>query len=225
MRAIQVTRLDGPAAVAVVEVPEPAASPTAVVIDVAAAGITFPDTLLTRGQYQYRPEPPFTLGCEVAGTVREAPEGSGVRPGDRVAAFSAFGGFADVVAVEPAQVFALPDAVGFAAGAALPMNYLTMQFALARRARLAEGETVLVHGAAGGIGTAAVQLAKAMGATTIGVASSAAKREFVAGLGADHVIDVADFSAPPSPTSPTAAESTSSLIRWAATGSPTRCAA
>jgi NADPH2:quinone reductase len=195
MRAAQITRLDGPAAVKVAEVAEPQAQPGMVVIDVHAAGVTYPDVLLSRGEYQISPELPFVPGSEVAGVVRAAPEGGAVRPGDRVAAFPGFGGFAEVVGVMPQAVFPLPDRVSFAAGAALPMNYLTVHFALARRAGLRPGETVLVHGAAGGIGTAAVQLARAMHARVIAVTSSEGKAATAKAAGAHDVVDAADFRA------------------------------
>lgn len=187
MRAARVTRLDGPAAIEVSDVPEPTGDGN-VLIDVAAAGVTFPDTLLTRGQYQIRPEPPFILGCEVSGVVRAAPPGSGFAAGDRVAAFPGFGGFAETVAAPPSAVFPLPAAVSFEAGAALPMNYLTVHFGLVRRGGLHPGETVLVHGAAGGIGTAAIQLAKAYGATVIAVTSTVDKAEVARAAGADDAV-------------------------------------
>ncbi len=136
MRAAQVTRLDGPESVEVVDVPDPeegGGSGRRVVLDVAAAGICFPDVLLTRGQYQMKPDPPFVPGSEVAGVVRSAPAGSGFAPGDRVAAFPVLGGFAEAVAVDPAMVFPLPDATTWSQGAALPMNYLTCEFALRER--------------------------------------------------------------------------------------------
>jgi NADPH2:quinone reductase len=188
MRAVQVVRLDGPSAVEVVDVPEPTPGDGQVLIEVHAAGVTYPEVLLSRGRYQLKPEPPFTPGSEVAGVVLSAPEGAGVRAGDRVAAFPGFGGFAEQVAVEPGNVFPLPDGVSFEAGAALPMNYLTMHFALVRRGRLRAGETVLVHGAAGGIGTAAIQLAKALGARVIGVVSSDTKADAARAAGADDVV-------------------------------------
>ncbi len=106
------------------------------------------------------PTCPFQLGVDFAGRVRSAPEGSGHAAGDRVACVLPYGGGADVVALHPESVFALPDNVSFEAGAALPMNYLTAEFALGTRAGLREGETVLVNGASGGVGTAAVQVAK-----------------------------------------------------------------
>lgn len=196
MRAAQVTRLDGPEAVEVVDVPDPEAGDGPghrVVVDVAAAGVCFPDVLLTRGEYQLRPDLPFVPGSEVAGVVRSAPAGSGFTAGDRVAAFPVFGGFAEAVAVDPAMVFPLPDDTTWDRAAALPMNYLTCDFALRERARLVEGETVLVHGAAGGVGTAAVQLAAARGARVLAVVSSDAKAEVARAAGADEVVPAEGF--------------------------------
>lgn len=188
MRAIQITSLGGPDAVELVDVPEPVA-PHLVKIEVKAAGVSFPDLLHTRGLYQIRPELPFTPGIEVAGVVVTAPEGSGFAPGDRVAALTQVGGFAEQVLADPDDVFALPDEVGFEAGAALPLNYLTAYFALVERGRLAEGEIVLVHGAAGGIGTAAIQMAKAFGAgEVIAVVSTEAKAGAARAAGADRVV-------------------------------------
>ena len=196
MRAAQVTRLDGPTSVEVADVPDPAESAdaaTTVVVDVAAAGICFPDVLLTRGEYQMKPDPPFVPGSEVAGRVRTAPAGSGFAPGDRVAAFPVLGGFAEAVAVRADHVFPLPDDTPWSVGAALPMNYLTCHFALRERGRLREGETVLVHGAAGGVGSAAVQLAKAWGARVIAVTSTDAKADVARGAGADDVVGTDGF--------------------------------
>ncbi|MEJ2866470.1 NADPH:quinone oxidoreductase family protein [Actinomycetospora sp. OC33-EN08] len=187
MRAVRVTTHDGPSALTVEDVPEPEPGEGEVLIDVAAAGVNFPDLLLTQDKYQYKPELPFTLGGEPAGTVRWAPEGSGFTTGQRVAAASTVGAFAEVVAVRTDGVFPLPDSVPFAAGACLPMNYLTMSFGLVARGGLQSGETVLVHGAAGGIGTASVQLAVALGARVIAVTSTPEKAEFVRSLGVETV--------------------------------------
>jgi NADPH2:quinone reductase len=194
MRAAQVTRLDGPAAIEVVDLPEPDGAGK-VVIEVAAAGICFPDVLLTRGQYQVTPDLPFVPGSEVAGRVRSAPSGSGFEEGDRVAAFPFLGGFAEVVAADAPSVFPLPERVTYEQGAALPMNYLTCHFALRERGRLRDGETVLVHGAAGGIGTAAVQLARAWGARVIAVVSSDDKAEAARRAGAHEVVAADGFRA------------------------------
>ncbi len=195
MRAVQITSLDGPSAVTVGEVAEPAAAPGQVLIDVHVAGVTFPEVLQTRGAYQVKPQLPFVPGSEVAGVVRSAPDGAPVRAGDRVAAFPGLGGFAEVVAVIPQAVFPLSDAVSFEVGASLPMNYLTVHFALTRRARLQAGETVLVHGAAGGVGTAAVQFARALGARVIAVTSTPGKAEVARAAGAHEVVDADGFRA------------------------------
>jgi NADPH:quinone reductase len=193
VRAVQVVRLEGPDAVEVAEVDEPKAGADQVLIDVEAAGVVFPDLLLTRGEYQMKPELPFLLGSEVAGTVREAPDGSGFTAGDRVAAMPVLGGFATTVAASPELVFPLPDAVSFDIGAGLPMNYLTAHFVLETRCHLEAGETVLVHGAAGGVGVACIQFAKARGATVIAVVSSEGKGEVARAAGADHAVLVEGF--------------------------------
>ncbi len=188
MRAVQVVRLDGPEALEVADVAEPERADDQVLVEVRAAGVAFPDVLLSRGEYQFKPDPPFVPGSEVAGVVREAPADAAVRPGDRVAAFIGIGAFQQLVAVAPQRVFPLPDRLSFAAGAALPMNYLTVHFGLLRRGRLQAGETVLVHGAAGGVGTAAIQLAAALGARVIGVVSSDAKADVAHRAGAGEVV-------------------------------------
>lgn len=188
MRAARVTRLEGPASVTVDDVDEPVAGEGELLVDVHEAGVNFPDVLLTKGLYQYKPDLPFVLGSECAGIVRTAPEGSRFRPGDRVAAFPMFGAFAETVAVREPFVFPLPDAVTFTKAAALPMNYLTAHFALVRRGHLQPGETVLVHGAAGGIGTASIQVAKALGARVVAVVSTPEKGEVAAAAGADDVV-------------------------------------
>jgi NADPH2:quinone reductase len=188
VRAVQVVTLDGPRSVQLVDVPEPADDGGKVLVDVHVAGVAFPEVLQTRGEYQIKPELPFVPGAEVAGTVRSAPEGSGFAPGQRVVAFPGLGGYAEVVAADPSFVFALPDAVSFEHGAALPMNYLTMHFALTRRGALRSGETVLVHGAAGGLGTAGVQLAKAYGARVLAVVSTEEKGEAARAAGADEIV-------------------------------------
>jgi NADPH2:quinone reductase len=193
VRAVSITRLDGPTALEVGDLPEPVAGPDQVLVDVHVAGVTYPEVLQSRGEYQLKPELPFVPGSEVAGVVRSAPEGGGLQPGQRVAAFPGLGGFAEVVAVPATMVFPLPDHVSFAAGAALPMNYLTVHFGLVRRGQLRSGETVLVHGAAGGVGTAAVQLARALGAHVIAVTSSPDKAEVAKAAGAHETVDVAGF--------------------------------
>ncbi|HWT93495.1 MAG TPA: NADPH:quinone oxidoreductase family protein [Solirubrobacteraceae bacterium] len=193
MRALQVTSLDGPDALRVADdLPEPEAShmltPGAgVVVDVKAAAVSFPDVLQTRGLYQFKAEPPFIPGAEVAGTVRSAPEDSGFAPGDRVMAFTALNGLAEVAVAPAFMTFALPESLDFAEGASIILNYHTVFFALKLRGRLASGERVLVHGAAGGIGTAALQVAKGLGASTVAIVSSDEKERVAREAGADDV--------------------------------------
>ena len=188
MRAARVTRLDGPDAIEVTEVDEP--SGDGVVVEVHAAGAAFPDALLTRGLYQYRPEPPFVLGAEIAGVVRSAPDNAHVRPGDRVVGLTMLsGGMAEVAILQPDRVFKLPDNVSFEAGAGLLFNDLTVYFALTVRGRLQQGETVLVHGAAGGIGTSTLRLASLLGASrTIAVVSTEDKADVATAAGATDVV-------------------------------------
>lgn len=198
MRAVQIVNLDGPRrALALAELPEPAGEHpltpgSGVLIDVEAAGVAFPEVLQTRGLYQYKPELPFVPGSEVAGIVREATAGTGFAPGDRVAACCILGGFAEA-AVAPAHLtFRLPGVLDFAQGAGLVFNYHTAYFALVTRGRLAAGETVLVHGAAGGVGTAALQVARGLGARTIAVVSTEPKATVAREAGADDVVLLSD---------------------------------
>jgi NADPH2:quinone reductase len=184
VRAVQVTTLDGPKAVQVTDVPEPDATGK-VLVEVHVAGVNFPDVLMSRGEYQMKPALPFVPGSEVAGVVVS---GEGFAPGTRVAGFPVLGGYAERAAVDPGLLFPLPDRVSFAAGAALLMNYLTVDFAVARRGALRPGETVLVQGAAGGIGVATIQLAKVMGARVIAVVSSQEKAEVARKAGADETV-------------------------------------
>ncbi|MBX7450483.1 NADPH:quinone oxidoreductase family protein [Mycolicibacterium sp. 3033] len=190
MRAIHIRSLDGPSAAELVEIDEPPAAEDSVVVEVHAAGVAFPDALQSRGLYQYKPDLPYVPGAEIAGVVRSAPDGAHVRPGDRVAGLTMLSGaMAEVVALQPERVFALPDAVSFEAGAGLLFNDLTVHFALRTRGRLRDGETVLVHGAAGGIGTSTLRLAPAFGAArTIAVVSTDAKAEVARAAGASDVV-------------------------------------
>lgn len=188
MRAMHITTLKGPDAIELVEVDEPTVDAESVVIDVHVAGVTFPEVSQSRGEYHLRRTLPFIPGTEVAGVVRSAPSDSGLGAGQRVAAFPGVGGYAETVTAPPTAVFPLPDNVSFDAGAALPMNYLTMHFALLRRAQMKPGETVLVHGAAGGVGTAAVQLAAALDARVIAVVSAPGKVDTAKAAGADEVV-------------------------------------
>jgi NADPH2:quinone reductase len=189
VRAVEIFQLTGPtSATRVVERPESEQTDGVVVVDVKAAGVSFPEVLQTRGEYQYKPDTPFVPGSEVAGVVRSASNDSGFMPGDRVMAFCVSGGFAEVVAAPAAMTFALPDGLDFAQGAALILNYHTAWFSLVTRGRLTVGETVLIHGAAGGVGTATIQVAKGLGARTIAVVSSEEKAEVARAAGASDVV-------------------------------------
>jgi len=187
VKAIQIVELSGPdTALALVDIPEPEAA--GIVVDVHAAGVSFPEVLQTRGEYQLKPPLPFVPGSEVGGIVRRAPAGAPVQAGDRVAAFCMLGGWAETAVAPEHFVFKLPDELDFAQGAALILNYHTAYFSLVTRGQLAEGETVLVHGAAGGVGTATLQVAKGLGARTIAVVSSDDKEDMARQAGADDVV-------------------------------------
>ena len=194
MRAVQIVNEDGPSkAISLGEVPEPEASHmltpgSGVVVDVRAAGVSYPEVLQSRGQYQVKPPLPFVPGSEVSGVVRSAPDEARVSPGDRVAAFCMLGGFAEVAVAPTFLCFPLGDELDFAQGAGLILNYHTAYFALKLRGRLREGETVLVHGAAGGVGTATLQIAKGLGARTFAVVSSDEKEQVAREAGADEVL-------------------------------------
>ncbi len=193
MRAIQITSLDGPGAVELSDVPEPETSHMmtpgeGVVVEVEAAGVSFPEVLQSRGLYQFKPDLPFVPGSEVAGTVLSASNGAGVGAGDRVAAFCFLGGFAERAVAPPHMVFPL-GSLEPAQGAGLILNYHTAYFALSIRGRMAKGDKVLVHGAAGGVGTASIQVARGLGASqVIGVVSSDEKERVAREAGADDVV-------------------------------------
>ena len=195
-----------------------------VLVDVHAAGVSFPEVLQTRGEYQVKPDLPFVPGSEVGGVVRSAPDGAAVSEGDRVAAFCMLGGFAEVAVAPEFFTFPLPDSLDFAQGAALILNYHTAYFALKLRGRLAEGETVLVHGAAGGVGTAALQVAKGLGARTIAVVSSDDKEAVARDAGADEVVRSDGAVEGRRPRSCRTAAWTWCSTPWAATAPRTRCA-
>lgn len=189
MKAVQVHATTGPRDVVLVDdAPEPTPGPGELLVEVHSVGISFPDLLLSKGEYQLRPEPPFTLGVDFAGVVVGGAEVEGMPVGTRVAGVGAYGGAAELVASPGIFTFPLPDALTFDQGAALPMNYLTAQFALAERGSLKAGETVLVHGAAGGVGTATIQVAQGYGARTIAVVSTEEKAQVARDAGADHVV-------------------------------------
>jgi NADPH2:quinone reductase len=168
-----------------IAVPEP--SEYGLIIDVRAAGVSFPDLLMSKGEYQFKPQPPFTLGSEGAGRVAHAPAGSDFAVGDRVA-FLSLGAYADQAFAPEGMVFELPDELSYEEGASLIINYHTALFALRDRGKLEMGETVLVQGAAGGVGTASIQIAKAFGARVISVVSSDEKADIALTAGSDDVV-------------------------------------
>ena len=195
MRAWQVQRLGDPEqALKLEEVEEPVPEADEVVIGVEAAALNFFDILLCRGEYQERPDLPFTPGGEISGTIRDAGEDTGMQAGQRVIATPPLprGGYADRVAVPGSSVFPIPESMPFEKAAALPITYQTAHVALYHRARLQAGETVLVHAGAGGVGSAAIQIAKSAGARVIATAGGPEKVEVCRGLGADTAVDYRD---------------------------------
>lgn len=195
MRGFLVTELTGPSGGSVAEVPEPeGAHPWAdgrLLIEVHAAGVSFPDLLQTRGQHQHAAPPPYVAGGEAAGVVKEAPAGSGLRPGDRVASLSVWGALAERALAIRHYTVKLPDEFDFTAGAALYLNYATAWFSL-HRVGFQRGEHVLVHGASGGVGTATLQLVRALGGHPIAVVSTVDKEAVAREAGAEEVLRPCD---------------------------------
>jgi NADPH2:quinone reductase len=189
MRAVRVQSLSGPKSLCVDDVPEPKPDEGEVVVDVRAAAVNFPDVLLSYGKYQLKFEPPFTPGLEAAGVVSAVGEGvTDLKPGDRVAGTMVGGAFAEKVAVPALSVVKLPDAVSFEIGAATTLTFGTSEHALVERGALKKGETLLVLGAAGGVGLAAVEIGQRIGARVIAAASTPEKVAFCKAHGADEGI-------------------------------------
>ena len=191
MRAVVVRRFGPIEDAGVEEVPDPVPGPGQVVVDVAAAGVNFPDLLVMRGLYQILPEPPFSPGKEVSGIVSAL--GTGVRTcriGDRVIALVECGGYCERLLAPAANCFVIPAGMPLIEAGAFALTYQTAHFALIDRARLQAGETVLVTGAAGGVGLACVRLAKALGARVLAGVSTPDKAAVVRAAGADGVLDV-----------------------------------
>jgi NADPH2:quinone reductase len=188
MKALQLKAYEGPGALEPTQVPEPTPGPDEVLVQIEAIGINFPDLLITTGTYQHKPDVPFVPGCEVAGEVLSAPEGSGWQAGDRIAAFIWAGSYAERAVVPLNALMRLPEGTEYAVGAGMVVNFHTAHFALVRRGQLKPGETVLVLGAAGGIGSAAVQIAKGRGSTVIGGVADESQLETALQAGADHAI-------------------------------------
>jgi NADPH2:quinone reductase len=192
MRAVRVHELTGPSALRVDDVPDPKVGPGQVLVEVRACGVNFPDVLLSRGLYQFKPSLPFSPGGECAGVVREVGAGvTTIAPGDRVAATIVNGAYVEQICLPEAAVFKLPDAVGFEVGAATLLTYATTYHALVDRAAVVPGDKLLVLGAAGGVGAAACEIGALLGARVIAAASSDDKLAFCREHGATDVINYA----------------------------------
>ncbi|MCK9284019.1 MAG: NADPH:quinone oxidoreductase family protein [Rhodocyclaceae bacterium] len=190
MKALQCSAFGPVAGLTLAEVPEPVAGEGELVVAVRAAGVNFPDALMVQGKYQVKPALPFTPGLECAGTVvAVGPDVADFRPGDRVVAYPPIGAFAERVRVPARRAFPIPATVDFRSAAAFLLTYGTSWHALVNCGRVAAGETLLVLGAAGGVGLAAVQIGKLFGARVIAAVSSADKRALCMRNGADEVID------------------------------------
>src|SRR5919206_278248 len=189
MKAVLCKAFGPPSALAVEDVPELVPGPKQVIVGVRACGVNFPDALMVQGRYQFKPEFPFSPGGEVAGTVlRLGADVEGVRVGDRVVAFTSHGGFAEEVAAGADRLIPMPDGMDFVHASAFVMTYGTALHALKDRGRLQPGETLLVLGAGGGVGTAAIEIGKAYGARVVAAASSDDKLALCKALGADETI-------------------------------------
>lgn len=192
MKAVLCKKLGPPEDLVVEDIPSLVPNAGQVVVAVKAAGVNFPDTLIIQGKYQFKPEPPFSPGGEVAGVVKELGANvTGVKVGDRVIAAATFGGFAEEMLCDADRLTPIPDSMDFVPASAFLLTYGTSYHALKDRAHLKPGETLLVLGASGGVGLAAVQLGKAMGARVIAAASSDAKLDVCRQNGADEVINYA----------------------------------
>jgi NADPH2:quinone reductase len=195
MLAVRNTSHGGPRLLEIGDVPVPVRASGQVLVEVHAAGVAYPDVLQSRGEYQLRIPTPFTLGSEFSGVVVDADPESGFVPGTRVLGVAGSGAFAEYVVTPADRVLPLPDEVGFAQAAAMPINTLSAEFALGERGHLRAGEVALIHGAAGGLGIALTQQAKLRGAQVIAVASTPQKRQLAIDVGADHAISPHDFLA------------------------------
>jgi NADPH2:quinone reductase len=187
MKALMCTQIGGPEALVLQDVPSPEAGPGDVLISVKAVGVNYPDVLIIEDRYQFKPQRPFAPGGEVSGIVKAV--GAGVKhlqPGDRVIGSTGWGGMAEEIVISSQRVRKIPDAMPFDEAAAFLMTYGTSHYALKDRGAIKAGESLLVLGAAGGVGIAAVELGKAMGARVIAAASSAEKLQFAMECGADE---------------------------------------
>ncbi len=193
MRAVLCKELGPPEKLVVEDIPSPKPGKGEIVVSVKASGVNFPDTLIIQGKYQFKPELPFSPGGEVAGVVKELGEGvTSLKTGDRVIAFSGWGGFAEELIVEADRTIPMPDAMDFVPASGFVLTYGTSYHALKDRAQLKPGETMLVLGASGGVGLAAIQIGKMMGARVIAAASSKEKLEVCKSNGADDLINYSE---------------------------------
>jgi NADPH2:quinone reductase len=192
MKAVLCKQFGPPETLVVEEVADPVAGKGQVVVDIRAASVNFPDVLVIQNKYQVKPPLPFSPGSEMAGVVKSLGEGvSNVRPGDRVIAFSAYGAFAERAAVDASRLIPIPEGMDFVTAAAFLLTYGTSHHALVNRADQKPGETLLVLGAAGGVGIAAIEIGKILGLRVIACASSAEKLAVCREHGADEVINYA----------------------------------
>ncbi|MCD6040481.1 MAG: qor [Burkholderiales bacterium] len=192
MKAVLCKQFGPPDSLVVEDVASPRAGPGEAVISVKAASLNFPDVLIIQNKYQFKPPLPFSPGSELAGVVKEVGVGvTHVRPGDEVMAFTTYGAFAEEVKTEASRLVPLPEGMDFATGAAFLLTYGTTDHALRDRGALAAGETLLVLGAAGGVGLAAIEIGKALGARVIACASSDDKLAVCREHGADETINYA----------------------------------
>lgn len=190
MKAIVCNTLGGPDLLTLEDLASPQPGPGQVRIAIHACGVNFADTLLIKGQYQVRPQPPFSPGMEVGGEVLDCGAGvTDLKPGDRVMAVLSYGGYAEEVVAPAAAVVPLPPTMDFVTAAGFPVAYGTSDVGLRHRAQLRAGETLLVHGAGGGVGLTAVEIGKALGARVIATAGSADKLQIARDYGADELID------------------------------------
>lgn len=192
MQALRVEHLSGDlSGIALVDHPTPVRAPGEVLVAVRAASLNFPDLLMTQGGYQFKPEVPFTSGLEFAGVVLEADAGSGFAPGDRVMGGNKTGAFAEFASVPADKLSAMPLGMDFPAAAAMGAAYLTAYAGLVELGAVKEGQWVLVHGASGGVGLAACDLARALGARVIATTGSPAKAERIAALARPEAVIIA----------------------------------
>lgn len=190
MKAVLCSEYGGPEKLGLGDVESPIAGPDEVVISVKAAGLNFFDTLIIENKYQFKPDLPFSPGAEVAGTIKSVGEGvNDLKPGDRVMAYTVWGGVREEIAVPTGSVIKMPEELEYEVAAGLIVTYGTSLHALKDRASIQPGETLAVLGSSGGVGQAAVEIGKAMGARVIACASSDDKLDFCKSLGADDVVN------------------------------------